>query len=59
MKDLYKQKVGDTIVSLESRTKFVLSMLEGERPADTLVAKNYMKDILRGLASIQEIVDIS
>ena len=59
MKDLYKQKVGDTIVSLESRAKVVLSMLDGERPADTTVAKNYMKDILRGLESIQEMVDIS
>lgn len=59
MKDVYKQRVGDTISSLESRTKVLLGMMNGERPTDPQIAEKYLREILRGLENIQEIVDIS
>jgi hypothetical protein len=59
MKDVYKQRVTDTIDSLESRTKVLLGMMNGERPSDAQIAKKYLSEILRGLENIQEIVDIS
>jgi hypothetical protein len=34
MKDIYKQRVDDTIEMLETRVKIVNEMIKGERPAD-------------------------
>jgi hypothetical protein len=59
MKDVYKQRVGDTIESLNTRVKIVKEMVTGERPADPKMADVYLRDVLKGLEKIQEIVDLS
>jgi hypothetical protein len=59
MKDVYKQKIGDTISSVEQRVKIIHAMILGERPADQKQAEQYLREIQKGLETIQEIVDIS
>jgi hypothetical protein len=56
MKDIYKQKVDDKIENCQTRTKIVQSMVTGERPADSKMAETYLRDVLKELESIREIV---
>jgi hypothetical protein len=56
MKDIYKQKVDDKIENCQTRTKIVQSMVTGERPADSKMAEAYLRDVLKELDSIREIV---
>jgi hypothetical protein len=56
MKDIYKQKVDDKIENCQTRTKIVQSMVTGERPADSKLAATYLRDVLKELDSIREIV---
>lgn len=56
MKDIYKQKVDDTIESMETRIKIVKAMVTGERPADSKTAEIYLKEVLSALEKIREIV---
>ena len=56
MKDIYKQRVDDTIEMLETRVKIVNEMIKGERPADPKQAEVYLRDTLNGLEKIREIV---
>ena len=56
MKDIYKQKVDDKIENCQTRTKIVQSMVTGERPADSKIAESYLRDVLKELESIREIV---
>ena len=59
MKDVYKIKAGDTIESIKHRVTIVHEMLTGVRPADKSQADKYLREIKKGLESLQEIVDIS
>jgi hypothetical protein len=59
MKDVYKQKVYDTLDSISHRVKVISEMLDGERPANQEDAKKYIKEIKQGLEHIHEIMDIS
>lgn len=56
MKDIYKQKVDDTIEMLQTRVKIVHEMIKGERPADPKQAEIYLREVLNGLEKIREIV---
>ena len=56
MKDIYKSKVDDTIEMMETRVKIVKEMVTGERPADSKLAATYLRDVLKELDSIREIV---
>ena len=56
MKDIYKQRVDDTIEMLETRVKIVNEMIKGERPADPKQAEIYLRETLNGLEEIREIV---
>lgn len=56
MKDIYKQKVDDTIEMTETRVKLVKEMVTGERPADAKQAETYLRETLNGLEKIREIV---
>lgn len=56
MKDIYKQKVDDTIEMLQTRVKIVNEMIKGERPADPKQAEIYLREVLNGLEKIREIV---
>ena len=59
MKDVYKIKAGDLINSIQHKTQTVHEMLNGQRPANTQLADQYLHEIKRGLETLQEIVDIS
>lgn len=59
MKDVYKIKAGDTMESIKQRVTIVHEMVNGKRPADTRQADIYLQEIKKGLATLQEIIDIS
>jgi hypothetical protein len=59
MKDVYKQRIDNTMISLQQRVKIVQEMLTGQRPADAQMAEQYLKEVQKGLETIQEIVDLS
>jgi hypothetical protein len=56
MKDIYKQKVDDTIEMIQTRVKIVNEMITGERPADSKQANIYLKEVLGGLEKVREVV---
>ena len=47
------------MISLQQRVKIVQEMLTGQRPADAQMAEQYLKEVQKGLETIQEIVDLS
>ena len=49
MKDIYKQRVDDTIEMMETRVKLVKEMITGERPADPKQAEIYLRETLNTL----------
>jgi hypothetical protein len=57
MKDIYKQKVDDTIEMVETRVKIVKEMVTGNRPADTKQADIYLREVLNGLEKVREIIN--
>lgn len=59
MKDVYKQRVYDTLDSIAQRAKVIREMLNGERPPKPEDAKIYLKELERGIETIREIIDIS
>jgi len=56
MKDIYKQTVDNTIEMMEQRVKIVNQMITGERPADPKQAEIYLRETLKGLEKVREIV---
>jgi len=56
MKDIYKQRVDDTIEMMETRVKLVKEMITGERPADPKQAEIYLRETLNALEKVREIV---
>jgi hypothetical protein len=56
MKDIYKQKVDNTIESISTRVKVVKEMVTGERPADPKQADTYLREVLKALEEIQETI---
>jgi flagellar motor switch protein FliM len=56
MKDIYKQKVDNTIESISTRVKVVKEMVTGERPADPKQADTYLREVLKSLEEIQETI---
>jgi len=56
MKDIYKQKVDDTLEMMETRIKIVNEMIKGERPADPKQAEIYLRETLKGLDEVRQIV---
>jgi len=56
MKDIYKQKVDDTLEMIETRVKIVNEMVVGDRPADSKQANIYLKEVLVGLEKVREFV---
>lgn len=57
MKDIYKQKVDDTIEMMNTRVKIVNEMVTGERPADSKQADIYLREVLGGLEKVREIIN--
>ena len=56
MKDIYKQRVDNTIESCMTRVKVVKEMVTGESQADPKQASVYLQEILKALEDIQQIV---
>jgi len=56
MKDIYKQRVDNTIESISTRVKVVKEMVTGERPADPKQADTYLREVLKALEDIQETI---
>lgn len=56
MKDIYKQRVDNTIESITTRVKVVREMVTGERPADPKQADTYLREVLKALEDIQETI---
>ena len=56
MKDIYKQRVDNTIESCMTRVKVVKEMIAGERQADPKQASLYLQEILKSLEDIQQII---
>ena len=56
MKDIYKQRVDNTIESMTTRVKVVREMVIGERPADPKQADTYLREVLKALGDIQETI---
>jgi hypothetical protein len=56
MKDIYKQRVDNTIESCMTRIKVVKEMVTGERHADPKQASIYLQEILKSLEDIQQII---
>jgi len=56
MKDIYKQRVDNTIESITTRVKVVREMVTGERPADPKQADTYLREVLKALGDIQETI---
>jgi hypothetical protein len=56
MKDIYKSKIDDTIESMETRVKIVKEMVTGERPADSKQADVYLREVLKSLHEVREVV---
>jgi hypothetical protein len=56
MKDIYKQRVDNTIEAMTTRIKVVKEMVTGERPADPKQADTYLREILKALEEIQDVI---
>ena len=56
MKDIYKQRVDNTIEAITTRIKVVREMVTGERPADPKQADTYLREVIKALGEIQETI---
>jgi hypothetical protein len=56
MKDIYKQRVDNTIEAMTTRIKVVKEMVTGERPADPKQADTYLREVLKALEEIQDVI---
>ena len=56
MKDIYRQRVDNTIESCMTRIKVVKEMITGERQADPKRASLYLQEINKALEEIQQII---
>ena len=57
MKDIYKQKVSNTLDSCVNKSKVVREMVTGERPADPKTAGSYLQQIEKALEEIKEFIE--
>ncbi len=57
MKDIYKQKVSNTLDSCVNKSKVVREMVTGERPADSKTAGSYLQQIEKSLEEIKEFIE--
>jgi|LauGreDrversion4_2_1035121.scaffolds.fasta_scaffold25122_7 CHASE3 domain sensor protein len=59
MKDAYKQKIVDLVNSIQGRVVLIDKMIDGQKQANPQEAKQYIKEINRGLEQIEEFISIS
>jgi DNA-binding FrmR family transcriptional regulator len=59
MKDVYKQKIVDLLNSIQGRVVLIDKMIDGQKQANPQEAKQYIKEINKGLEQIEEFISIS
>lgn len=59
MKDVYKQKIVDLLNSINGRVVLIDKMIDGQKQANPQEAKQYIKEIQKGLEQIDEFISIS
>ncbi len=59
MKDAYKQKIVDLVNSIQGRVVLIDKMIDGQKQANPQEAKQYIKEINKGLEQIEEFISIS
>jgi len=59
MKEAYKQKIDDLMVSIEGRVMLVEKMMNGQKRPDNREALHYVQEIKKGLENVKEIISIS
>jgi hypothetical protein len=59
MKDVYKQKIVDLVNSIQGRVVLIDKMIDGQKQANPQEAKQYIKEINKGLEQIEEFISIS
>jgi len=59
MKEAYKQKIDDLMVSVDGRLTLIEKMMTGEKRPDNKEALHYMQEVKKGLESVKEIISIS
>jgi len=59
MKEVYKQKINDLVNSIQGRVVLIDKMIDGQKEANPLEAKQYIKEIQKGLEQIEEFISIS
>ena len=59
MKDVYKQKIVDLVNSIQGRVVLIDKMIDGQKEANPTEAKQYIKEINKGLEQIEEFISIS
>lgn len=59
MKEVYKQKITDLVNSIQGRVVLIDKMIDGQKEPNPLEAKQYIKEIHRGLEQIEEFISIS
>ena len=57
MKDIYKQKVINTLDSSITKIKVVKEMVTGDRPAVSKTATSDLELVMKSLHEIQEVVE--
>jgi hypothetical protein len=59
MKEVYKQKITDLVNSIQGRVMLIDKMIDGQKQPNPLEAKQYIKEISKGLEQIEEFISIS
>ena len=59
MKDVYKQKIVDLLNSINGRVVLIDKMIDGQKQANPQEAKQYIREIQKGLEQIDEFISIS
>ncbi len=59
MKDVYKQKIVDLVNSIQGRVVLIDKMIDGQKQPNPVEAKQYIREINKGLEQIEEFISIS
>jgi hypothetical protein len=59
MKDVYKQKIVDLLNSINGRVVLIDKMIDGQKQPNPQEAKQYIREIQKGLEQIDEFISIS
>ena len=59
MKDAYKQKIVDLVNSIHGKVVLIDKMIDGQKQPNPLEAKQYIREINKGLEQIEEFISIS